>query len=479
MQKGFDLLNGGEFGAAEEFFSEILDDYPSNITAQICHGRAVGLGGKSSEALKTFELLHRAQPQSKEIKLNLAEAYLWNTRSLEAQQIYAELLSEDPLDFTSNLGMANALSQGHRNYEALSYINKALSIQSDNLQAITSKKFILIALAFNSTKGKKFKEAHKWLDSVDFIQPNQKNALEIRELIKKEQQVHIQSNYHTSIDNAYNEAKIKGAAIGFSLHPRTKTNLHLGERITSSPELPEEISQRFMMVKNSFFLYPELEVTVGTGLFKTRFSELKKLKFISESSIVFKPDNHNYWQLSHLTNYMDYNNEIAQNEIRQDRVRLEYQYFSNRKWAFYGFGAYHIQSDENHAQNYFASLYYQPLSNPVIKAGVSYNYLDYLNPGQSFYFSPDQYQLAEVFFHIENLSQKNANILYKCLIAPGAQKIEDMSWQQTFRIECALGIKISDRWMLMADYQYSNTAQSTQAGAYQFKRYGLSARASF
>ncbi len=45
LQKGFTLLENGNFAAAKTFFENTLKTEPSNKTAQICYGRAVGLSG--------------------------------------------------------------------------------------------------------------------------------------------------------------------------------------------------------------------------------------------------------------------------------------------------------------------------------------------------------------------------------------------------------------------------------------------------
>ena len=45
MKEGFQLLETGKFEKAEQYFQKVLVDYPTNKTANLCYGRAVGLNG--------------------------------------------------------------------------------------------------------------------------------------------------------------------------------------------------------------------------------------------------------------------------------------------------------------------------------------------------------------------------------------------------------------------------------------------------
>ncbi|MGK0413420.1 MAG: hypothetical protein ACJA1B_001623, partial [Polaribacter sp.] len=48
MKEGFVFLETGKYKQAEKFFENILKSYPSNKTARLCYGRAIGLNGDSN-----------------------------------------------------------------------------------------------------------------------------------------------------------------------------------------------------------------------------------------------------------------------------------------------------------------------------------------------------------------------------------------------------------------------------------------------
>ena len=54
MEKGFDLLESQQYAEAKDYFADVLKQFPDNTTAQICYGRALGLGGDTASAKNYF-----------------------------------------------------------------------------------------------------------------------------------------------------------------------------------------------------------------------------------------------------------------------------------------------------------------------------------------------------------------------------------------------------------------------------------------
>ena len=147
MQKGFTYLETGQYQKAERFFEDILKEYPTNKTARLCYGRAVGLQGKTVKAKALFTALTSDYPTDFEVALNYAEALLWNKEYEEAQTFYKNLLTQQPESFPALLGYANTLSNLKIYDEALLYVNKALDVQKGNGNALVSRKYIRLGKA--------------------------------------------------------------------------------------------------------------------------------------------------------------------------------------------------------------------------------------------------------------------------------------------------------------------------------------------
>jgi len=147
MQTGFTYLETGQYQKAERFFETVLQEYPSNKTARLCYGRAIGLQGKTINAKALFTSLKSDYPTDFEVALNYAESLLWNNDYEEARTFYTTLLEQQSDSFSALLGYANTLSNLKAYDEALQYVNKALKIQPDNSNALISRKYIRLGKA--------------------------------------------------------------------------------------------------------------------------------------------------------------------------------------------------------------------------------------------------------------------------------------------------------------------------------------------
>lgn len=177
MQEGFQYLETGKFDKAEVFFHQILADYPSNKTANLCYGRAVGLNGNAPKAVGIFTNLLQEYPKDLEIQLNYAESLLWGSQFEKAKGYYTTLVEENPTNFAALLGFANTFSNLKEYESALIYVNKALKVSVKNPNAMVSKKYIRLGYANEFVQKQDYSKAISLLNEnlVDF--PNDKETL--------------------------------------------------------------------------------------------------------------------------------------------------------------------------------------------------------------------------------------------------------------------------------------------------------------
>jgi tetratricopeptide (TPR) repeat protein len=188
LEPGFEMLEQGKFDKAEAFFEAALETNPNQITARICYGRAVGLNGSPQKALDVFSILQREYPDNMEISLNKAEAFMWGQNYNDARLLFDQLLQRDSLNFSANLGAANARAASKDYVSALPLINRALDINPGNDNARISRKFILLGLASLKKRAWLYPAAHKYLDEVEAMYPGDKNARLLRSDIFLSQQ---------------------------------------------------------------------------------------------------------------------------------------------------------------------------------------------------------------------------------------------------------------------------------------------------
>lgn len=163
MKEGFTYLETGRYSQAEVFFKNILNEYPTNKTAKLCYGRAIGLNGNSKKSVEIFTDLLRKFPQDFEIKLNYAESLLWNKNFSKAKGYYQNLVKENAKSFPALLGYANTLSNLKIYDQALKFVNKALLVSPGNINALTSKKYIHLGYANQHAQKRAYKASIKLL----------------------------------------------------------------------------------------------------------------------------------------------------------------------------------------------------------------------------------------------------------------------------------------------------------------------------
>ncbi|MBT9190248.1 tetratricopeptide repeat protein [Zobellia russellii] len=177
LQPGFTLLEKGDFEQAETFFKDYLIDDPTNKTALLCYGRAVGLSGEPEKSTGMFANLLEDYPGDFEIQINYNESFLWAKKFKEAEPLYAQLVKEYPDNFGAVLGYANTLSNLQKYEKALQWVEKALEIQPDNPSAKTSRKYMRLGYANAYVNKQNYKKGETLLKEIFVDFPEDKDAL--------------------------------------------------------------------------------------------------------------------------------------------------------------------------------------------------------------------------------------------------------------------------------------------------------------
>lgn len=177
MSKGFEMLEKGSFQEAELFFNEYLKTDPSNKTAKLCYGRAVGLSGEPKKAKKIFSELLKEYPGDFEIEINYNESYLWAKEYKQAKPLYIELVEKHPKQFGAVLGYANTLSNLKEFKSAISWVEKALVLKPDNGSAKTSRKYMRLGYANEFVNNQNYGKGEQLLKEVFIDFPEDKDVL--------------------------------------------------------------------------------------------------------------------------------------------------------------------------------------------------------------------------------------------------------------------------------------------------------------
>ncbi len=171
LEKGYRLLESGDYAQAKSFFKAYLNQDPQNFSARICYGRALGIGEDPQASHRWFLEMEEEYPANLEVLLNLSESYLWKKDYEGALDKYQQLITDHPGNFNAWLGYANTLSNLKHYPDALGAIQGALDLSPDHPAALTSLKYIRLGQAYAFQLDKEFSRAFGELDSLDLSHP--------------------------------------------------------------------------------------------------------------------------------------------------------------------------------------------------------------------------------------------------------------------------------------------------------------------
>ena len=275
MEHGFNHLENGNYTKAILFFESVLRDYPNNKTAQLCHARALGLSGKTETAKLQFAHLLERYPNDFEIQLNYAESLLWNAEFNLAKPYYERLIQTNNKSFSALLGYANTLSNLKLYKEALTYVNKALSISEGNANALQSKKYIYLGYAYKKQQEQQFVDAENILKEALVFFPNDKDALlNLANLYLIMDELNsAEGTYNTLANNTQNSILAKnGLALTAHLKHHDKKALKLSKHAflevsnTTDEILKKQTTERYIQALIWNRKYNKAEVLINEML---------------------------------------------------------------------------------------------------------------------------------------------------------------------------------------------------------------------
>ncbi|MCD8439463.1 tetratricopeptide repeat protein [Tenacibaculum finnmarkense] len=271
MKEGFIYLETGKYQQAEVFFKTILKTYPTNKTARLCYGRAIGLNGSSYKSVTLFTNLLNDFPTDFEVKLNYAESLLWNKNYNKAENYYQNLISENDKSFPALLGYANTLSNLKKFDKAITYVNKALIVLPNNQNALISKKYMRLGLANSKVTDQKYIEAENILKEnfIDF-KKDKETLLNLANLYLISNQINRAKETYIIIgeDSATTLTSLNGISLANHLESDDKQALIISKKAvsllnnTTDKSIKNQTKERFIqaLIWNNKYSLAEKEI---------------------------------------------------------------------------------------------------------------------------------------------------------------------------------------------------------------------------
>ena len=467
LSEGFKHLEVGNFAAAETFFGDYLKEDPSNQTAKLCYGRAIGLNGKAPEAMKIFDNLVAKDSTNIEFLLNQAECFLWMSNFKGALVKYKKLEKTHDDNPIVHLGLGNTYSNLKKFKTAIKHYNKGITLNPKVLG-------IYIGLANTQFAYNQNKEALVTIKNGLAIDSTNSNLNNLQTRINNKYLPQVLHKTSLTFDSGKNRSVVTFTK--FDYHINTKAGFTVMHNYKRSKSQLENIKAHSHRVKAGFNyqLRPNIRFESLIGVNTTKSFTQDYRDWVADVSLTVIPKVGHLVKAGFKKEYHDFNAALMDLSIDMKHYHVMYHHLTKLKLGVFTQYYYTTQSDANSRHLWFSSLYYLWSQQPGFKTGVNYLNIHFKNQVPMNYFSPEVFHSLELF--ADFAYNKEAHKFYaNATVAYGYQFIEDDPKIDSFRCNGEVGYKPNFNWKLGAFGQYSNLASGNAAG-FSFSEVGIKIR---
>jgi|GEM_PF-6450379 len=462
INKGFLLLENGDFSEAEVFFESFVKTDSLNKTAILCYGRAVGLNGNPQKAKEIFDKLLSDDSKNLEFLINYAEALLWNKEYTIALLKYLELEKSYPNNPIVQLGLANTYSNLKQYKNAINHYNGGIAIDNKILG-------LYIGLAYTHRANNQDREALEVIEKGLIIDVNNTVLNELKMMIIKTYKIAVNQKTSITNDSGKNTAQNLTTYINVPINTKNSFAVVYQYRNTENKITEDSAIQNTFGLTFKKDLTNQIEFTGNLSYLLSK-GMIKYDNIIYKVKLEMKPTFNQSFSVNYQKEYHNFNAQLIDSKIAQNHFFTNYHILT--KWNIGWFTQYYFtqQSDNNTRNLWFNSLYYVFKKERVFKLGLNTQIISFKEERPEIYFSPKQFSAFEGFIDV-NLSKNKSNYIVNGNLAFGYQYVNRVR-QNSFRGELNLGYKISSKFTVNSYGKYSDLSSGTAAG-FEFNELGI------
>lgn len=466
-------LIAGEFDKAETTYNTIANN-PDNKTTAL-NGLALvnHLKGKEKEALNISKEANNTMAKLSDATLiqqtkeRYIQALIWNKKYKEANVLIDELHTAQPNE-NWILALRATLNIYKSDFKkSVADYNRILENDSSSFDGNFGKANALKALG-------KYDDAYQSAENTLTFYNNQKDATNFIKTLNTNFTPFWETKAAYSFDNGDNKAFGVQTSVEFPTSTKFRWLANYGYRTTSNKVTNFDATSNDFSLGFGYQLLPNVTFKGTAGVTSAKANTIDYTQLVTDLAFNIKPFKLQVLDIGFKSEIQSFNAELLDREIVMNNIYANYNLSTNFNLGWFTQYFYTWQNDDNTRNLLFTSLYYNILPKPALKAGLNYQYITFKNQVPTIYFSPEQFNAAEVFVNIikdEAITKPNA-WFYELTAATGLQYIEDDSSQSTYRIQGKLGYKFSERALLNLYGTRSNIASATAAG-FTFNEIGL------
>ena len=451
--KGDLLLEAKDFGAAVRTLKIVLPtDYEKTIT-RINLSYALFMNHKPELALQYARNAWENDKGNVYASVNYFNAMLWNLKTKEAGKFLKD--RDSTFDRSQRLVLRARLhmTKGHfinglKYYDSLIDVNPDKNYIREYAEVLLNKHEIERSMNIMSAARSKFSDREYASFKDKLLAANQQHV-GISYVYFND----IADNSRTEYNVSWRQAGIR--AFHFAMKGGHSIYRSLKEKSASATGLGLHIDEKFNRVMSGETDIRFQDVTIPNG---PGFTALT-----GQQIIRYTPNDRRMFALSYSRDVLNFTSTLLGENIRSNYFGYITHIMFDGKTGFFSQGSLGSLTDQNSRYQFFGSLYRILKTVPMLKSGMNLSVLHFSDSLNKQYFSPDRYLNYEFFLDFSSPQPANGKIFYQIQAAAGMQKINNMNWERSARIQTDIGFR-SKRVDTGLRYQYSNVASNSGTG---------------
>lgn len=490
-------VNEKLYSEAETFYDEILIDFPNDKETLLNKANLFLITKNIAEGKKNYSLIAKNDPIVALNGLSLIE-------HIDGKDKKALTLVEEATQKAKSSTDANLIKQTQERYVQALIWNKKYKLAEQKISELNTKyaneNWLLALSATLAIYRSDFKESIKYYsailgnDSKSFdgnlgianayyasgevsnslnavtktleIFKNQNDAENFLKKIKEEHTPTLEEKLSYSFDNGNNTAISSRTNIIFPLSTKWSINTTYQYRKTGNKITNVKANTNDVLIGVGYKFHPKINFNLEAGITSANSTAVKYTQSLINLYFKTKPFKLQDLEIGYKRDLQNFNTDLIDKQIATNNYYLNYNIGSNFNLGWFTQYFYTTQTDNNTRNLLFTSLYYNFMSQPVLKGGFNYQFISFKDQVPTVYFSPKKFNAFEIFidFLKDEKTALNKSWFYNVNAAVGYQFIEDNDKQLTYRIQARFGYKFSDRLLANIYGGRSNIASVSVAG---------------
>jgi tetratricopeptide (TPR) repeat protein len=392
---------------------------------------ALGWNNRFAEAFAELKKIEKQQPKNSEITILKARLSVWGKHYERGVSYYKQALKQNPRSFDANLGFADVKHAQGMDDVAYQYANRTLKLFPQQA------------------------DAERFIEKLNLMHAPS-----------------VESHVFVSEDNGKNTSVNYSLQAGLDLHPRFRLLASYRQRTVGNANEAQQAKAQTFVVGFTAKPFPFLKIDAEIGNSSNQSTLQKSQAVAYQIATEWRLGAWQQLTLKHNQEAQTFTAGLINYKLFYKNYIANYSLNTPLRIGFYGQAIHSIFTDNNQRDLFFTSLYYDFSVQPVIKAGINYQYMTFKQRLPRVYFSPFRYHGVELFVQAENLTMPKQRLLYQVVAAIGKQKIENENPQSTYRLNASIGYRYKKSMEGLLYVSRSNSATTTALG-YTYNELGM------